>query len=239
MIGANLVFYINTIGIKQMPNIRVNFHKIEIRQNGDTQGATWKFNMYVNGQRQEWNPGNVEDHTAYNLGHKFELFVDDNSALSIDTGGYEEDSPGFPTYDDHDTIWGIGPLNFTKNDAPPWGVGSHYRDGRGQSDISYQILFSIDVLPAIVQVIEIKDWEAAYINTVQKRIQEKEKALSNLTHELVESNNLNVNIQQQKNSLEHFQAMQENDKIEFLLSRVVGQGWKIEQMTSSQVIISR
>lgn len=212
-----------------MPRLRVRVFQILISENGDNAGATWKFRVYVNGQGKEWNPQNVEDTTTYPLGMEWELYVADDGVLAIDTGGYEEDRPGFPTYDDHDAIFSI---NRRHSAADNWGIGAPPAAGIGEQSISYTLYYSIEKLDPEVQILDLKEWGRAYIDQSVKRLEEKVNAndvYSDTKHQ-----------ERDRQIIETLKKMKEDEVTQHLIGRVLGQGWRVVTiMSESRIVISR
>lgn len=215
-----------------MPNLRITFDKIDIKENGDTAGATWKFEMTVNGQGKSWHPANVEDNMTYALeGYSWDVYIPENGVLALNTGGYEEDSPGFPLFDDHDRIYGIN-REHTKHDN--WGQGSQSAVAEGGEEISYTIYYTVDKLETQVELIEPADWIKSYIEACQSRLAAKQKATrdSGITDPLESETKAVVWLNQ-------FKGKPQDEQLQYLLSHVISQGWKIESNSETQVIISR
>lgn len=215
-----------------MPNLRVTFDKIDIRENGDTAGATWKFEMSVNGQGKSWHPANVEDNTTYALeGYSWDLYVPENGVLALNTGGYEQDSPGFPLFDDHDWINGID-REHTKHDN--WGQGYQSAPAQGGEEISYIIYYTVQKLEPQVELLEVAEWIKSYIEVCQLRLGAKRIALTDIgITDAAESETRAVVW------LNQFKGKPQHEQLEYLLSHVISQGWKIESKSETQVIISR
>lgn len=215
-----------------MPNLSITFNKIDIKENGDTAGATWKFEMYVNGQGKSWHPANVEDNTTYALeGYSWDLYVPENGVLALDTGGYEEDSPGFPLFDDHDRICSIN-CEHTKHDN--WGEGIQSAASAGGGEISYTIYYTVQILEPQVETLEPAHWIKSYIEASQSRLLAKQKAtLNNGIIDPLESET------KAAAWLNQFKEKPQHEQLQFLLSHVISQGWKVESSSDTEVIISR
>lgn len=215
-----------------MPNLRVTFDKIDIQENGDSAGATWKFEMYVNGQGKSWHPANVEDHTTYALeGYSWDLYIPENGVLAIDTGGYEEDSPGFPLFDDHDRIYGIN-RQHTKQDN--WGQGLQAAVAQGGEEITYTIYYTVEKLELQVEMLEPAEWIKSYIEACQLRLAAKRKATSDSGITTAPENETKAVAW-----LNQFKGKSQQEQLQYLLSHVLSQGWKIESSSPTQVVISR
>ena len=215
-----------------MPNLRITFDKIDVRENGDTAGATWKFEIYVNGQGKSWHPANVEDNTTYSLeGYSWDVYVPEKGMLAIDTGGYEQDSPGFPLFDDHDRIYGINRVH-TNHDN--WGQGSQCVQALGGEAINYTIYYTVEKLEQQVELLEPADWIKSYIEACEVRLAAKQKAIrdSNITNALESETKAAAWLNQ-------FKVKPQDEQLQYLLSHVISQGWKIESKSESQVIMSR
>ena len=213
-----------------MPNLRVTVDKIDIGENGDTAGATWKFEMSVNGQGKSWHPANVEDNATYALdGYIWDLYVPENGVLALNTGGYEEDSPGFPLFDDHDRICGIN-HEHTKHDN--WGEGAQCATAQGGEEISYSIYYTVHKLEKQVELLEPANWIKSYIEACQSRLGTKRKATSDSTEPLGSETKAVTWLNQ-------FKGKSQDEQLEYLLSHVIGQGWKIESSSATQILISR
>ena len=215
-----------------MPNLRITFEKINIQENGDTAGATWKFEISVNGQGKSWHPANVEDNTTYALdGYSWDVYVPENGVLALDTGGYEEDSPGFPLFDDHDRIYGIN-REHTKHDN--WGQGSQCVPALGGAEIAYTINYTVQKLAPLFELLEPADWIKSYIEACEFRLDAKQKADTDSgINNAVESNTRSAAW------LNQFKVKPQHEQLQYLLSHVIRQGWKIESSSATQVIISR
>lgn len=215
-----------------MPNLRVTFDKIDIKENGDTAGATWKFEIFVNGQGKSWHPVNVEDNTTYALeGYSWDLYVPENGVLALDTGGYEQDSPGFPMFDDHDRIYGIN-RQHTKHDN--WGHGAQSASADGGEGISYTIYYTVQLLKAQVELLEPAEWIKSYIEVCEFRLAVKQKARS-------DSGITDAFDSETRASewLNQFKVKPQDEQLQYLLSNAISHGWKIESSSDTQVIISR
>ncbi|MCA8997347.1 MAG: hypothetical protein KDA80_10175 [Planctomycetaceae bacterium] len=211
-----------------MPRLRVRVFQILISENGDNLGATWKFRVYVNGEEKQWNPGNVEDTSTHSLGMEWELFVADDGVLAIDTGGYEEDAPGFPTFDDHDAIFSI---NRRHSASDNWGIGASPAAGTGEQSIAYTLYYSVEKLDAEVQILNLKEWGKAYVDQSVKRLEAKIAK-----KDLYVSEGL---LERDKKRVAELKAMSEKQLAEHLIGRVIGQGWSIVSLSDSQIVISR
>lgn len=215
-----------------MPNLRVTFDQIDIKENGDSAGATWKFEMFVNGQGRSWHPANVEDNTTYPLnGYSWDMYVPENGVLAIDTGGYEEDSPGFPLFDDHDRIYGIN-CEHSKQDN--WGQGSRAEAAKGGEQIAYTIHYTVQKLEPQVEVLEIAYWVESYIESCQFRLAAKRKAAT-------DTGIINIPASETKAIawLNQFKGKPQQEQLQYLTSHVISQGWKLDSSSPTQVTISR
>lgn len=215
-----------------MPNLRITFDKIDIAENGDTAGATWKFEISVNGQGKSWHPVNVQDNTTYALeGYSWDLYVPENGILALDTGGYEQDSPGFPLFDDHDRIYGINRIH---NKYDNWGQGTQCAPAQGGENIAYTIYYTVQKLEPQVESLEPANWIKSYIEASQLRLAAKQKsATDSSVTDVLESET------RAAAWLKHFKVKPQHEQLEYLLNHVVSQGWKIESSSETQVIISR
>lgn len=214
-----------------MPNLRITFEKINIQENGDTAGATWKFEIYVNGQGKSWHPANVEDNTTYDLdGYIWDVYVPENGVLALDTGGYEEDSPGFPLFDDHDRIYGIN-REHTKQDN--WGQGSQCVPALGGTEIAYTINYTVQKLALQVEKLEPASWIKSYVEACEFRLDAKKADGDSSVNNAIESNTKSAVW------LNQFKVKPQHEQLQYLLSHVISQGWKIDSSSDTQVIISR
>lgn len=211
-----------------MPNLRVRVYQILISENGDNAGATWKFRTYVNGEEKQWNPGNVEDTTTYPLGMEWELFVADDGVLAIDTGGYEEDQPGPPFFDDHDAIYSI---NRRHSASDNWGIGTSPAAGTGEQSISYTLYYSVEKLNPEVQILDLVTWAAEYkqksINRLQAKVS-KEEDYEDAKY-----------LERDRKLLDTLKKLEGKKLVQKMIGHVIGQGWKVLSISDSQVVISR
>lgn len=211
-----------------MPRLRVRAFQILISENGDNLGATWKFRVYVNGEERQWNPGNVEDNSTHSLGMEWELFVADDGVLAIDTGGYEEDSPGFPSFDDHDAIFSI---NRRHSVTDNWGVGAPPAAGTGQESISYTLYYSVERLPPEVKILDLKQWGKEYIETSVAKLEAKVA-----TKEVYSQSEF---IERDKKRIMELKSMSEKEITQHLIGRVLGKGWSVIAVSETQITIAR
>lgn len=127
-----------------MPVLRVRFYQIDIGENGDGAGATWRFRTFVNGAEQQWNPANTKDNSSYGLNIDYpNVAVANTGTLKIDTGGYEEDGllEANPP---------INSVNRSHSAADNWGVGDNAAAGSGGDGITYTIRYQVELKAPVV-----------------------------------------------------------------------------------------
>lgn len=218
-----------------MPNLKVTFYKIEIGENGDGAGATWKFNMYVNGESKLWAPANVSDNTSYNISYPFEKYVNDDGILSVDTGGYEDDGD----FADNAKINGIGPIDYKKSEN--WGVGSQKKDGNGDDGITYTISYLIEKLPPTVKLYQNpKDLVAEFISGAKTRANNKSDYANTVSDDDsdIAAKKDSKDVLAKLNDLENSEL---KTQIEFVLGKKMQKGWKVVSFHSldSILVLSR
>ena len=98
-----------------MPFAQVILNSIEIH-NTDEDNSEWHFNVGANTWNSslnfDWNVDGVSDGDFYNFSQNgmpvSQIFmVNPGEQIFIHAGGYEEDDPGFPLYDDNDGLPGF------------------------------------------------------------------------------------------------------------------------------------
>ena len=111
--------------------VTVTFTEITIHDDADPAGSgeLW-LNFNVGGQTGRWpNSGtkDVDSGGTYAVGTTFTFTLSESEHLTIFVKGTDEDSPGFPLFDDNDDMGTVpasgGSLEFTS--ANEWGRGSH------------------------------------------------------------------------------------------------------------------
>ena len=125
--------------------VRVNFTQITVQDDGDPTGSgeIW-LDFNVSGQTGRWpssGTNDVESGNTYNIGKTFDLPLSKDERLTIFVNGMEEDSPGFPFFDDNDQLGSVSKEYVGANE---WGQGNHSELG-SSPDGSYVIHYTIDV----------------------------------------------------------------------------------------------
>lgn len=122
--------------VRQCGRVRVVADRLDVGENGDSSSAEWRFDVSVNGNNRDWDVDGVEDNTTHNLG--YEWFVDlssDSTSFSINSGGYEYDSP-----DPDDPLPGAGA---TLDSGNNWNIGGDRTIGNSNSDASYTLHYFV------------------------------------------------------------------------------------------------
>jgi hypothetical protein len=106
--------------------VTVTFTQITIHSDADpfAEGELW-LDFNIGGQTGRFPSSgtrSMTDGQTININRAFTLTLTEGSNLSVFVNGTDEDSPGFPTFDDHDAM-GTVQRNFSS--ATDWGRGSH------------------------------------------------------------------------------------------------------------------
>lgn len=107
--------------------VTVNFTQITIHDDADplAAGELW-LDFNINGQTRRFPSSGTRDMNSgdtITLNQSFTFTLQENrDILNIFVNGTDEDSPGFPAFDDHDPM---GTVSRTFNSGNQWGAGSH------------------------------------------------------------------------------------------------------------------
>lgn len=125
--------------------VEVYFSQITVQDDADPAGSgeLW-LDFNVSGATGRW-PGSgtadVESGNTYNIGRRFTVTLTEGQDLTIFVNGTDEDSPGFPLYDNHDPM---GTVPRTYHSDSEWGKGS-YSEQSTCEDGCYTIHYTISV----------------------------------------------------------------------------------------------
>lgn len=126
-------------------SVSVTFTQITVHDDADPAGSgeIW-LDFNVGGQPGRWPSSgtvDVESDRTYEINQTFEKILTEGEELTIFVKGTDEDDPGFPTYDDHDSL---GEVSLKYESTNKWGRGSHSKKSNCP-DGCYIIHYVIDV----------------------------------------------------------------------------------------------
>jgi len=129
--------------------VTVTFTQITIHSDADpfASGELW-LDFNVGGQTRRWprsGTKGVEDGKTYTINETFNLTLTEGQRLTIYVNGTDEDSPGFPTFDDNDPMGEVRREYFSADD---WGRGN-YSIRSTCPDGCYTISYTISVSTVI------------------------------------------------------------------------------------------
>jgi hypothetical protein len=120
-----------TVNVQPAPprqaRVTVNFTQITVHDDADplAAGELW-LDFNINGQTRRFPSSGTRDVNSgdtITLNQSFTFTLQEGrDSLNIFVNGTDEDSPGFPAFDDHDPM---GTVSRTFNSGNQWGAGSH------------------------------------------------------------------------------------------------------------------